>query len=140
VVLTWGNDPEDNLSQPTELSSGSFHVHTTSGLSGMATVTEPDWPPTVAEVSDVARPIGVGGGDVHLVVERDETISGGRSHVILRRFRLARPVQEEDDGGPVTPTKVMSYWIKATRAAGSRAGNDRLIDHFVRLTPLALDI
>jgi hypothetical protein len=72
-------------------------------------------PPTVAEICDVARAIG--DGDVRIIVNRDRTNLRRTQHVILGCLRLATMVREEDDGGPVVPRKVMSYWINALLGA-----------------------
>jgi len=78
-------------------------------------VAEPDSPPTVAEIRDVARAIGT--GDIRIIEKGDGTNLRRTRHVILRCLRLATLVQEEDDEGPVIPRKVIPYWIKALAPA-----------------------
>jgi len=78
-------------------------------------VAESDAPPTVAEICDVARAIG--DGDVRIVTNEDRTNLRRTQRIIFGCLRLAAMVQEEDDGGPVLPRKVMSYWVNALLAA-----------------------
>jgi len=78
-------------------------------------VPEPDLAPTAQEICDVARAIG--DGDVRIIVNGDRANLRGTQRVILGCLRLAATVQEEDDGGPIIPKKVMSYWINALVAA-----------------------
>jgi hypothetical protein len=99
---------------------GSFHVHTTSGLSRMDTTTalaswpnstdeiaeavsSPDSPPTVAEISDVAS--GIAGGDVRIAVDEN-------------RMNLRQRSMLSQDA--VGFRDVMSYWINALLPARGR--------------------
>jgi hypothetical protein len=64
-------------------------------------VADPDSPPIVAEIREVARAIG--DGDARLVEDGSRTNLGLRQHVILRWFR------RKVTGAPVAPKKVASH-------------------------------
>jgi hypothetical protein len=78
-------------------------------------VAEPDSPPIMAEICDVARAIG--DGDVRIIVNGDQATLRRTQYVILACLRLAAMVQEKDDGASVIPRKVISYGINALLAA-----------------------
>ena len=78
-------------------------------------VAEPDSPPTLVEIGDVARAIG--DGDVRIIVNGDRTNLRRTQHVIVGCL-LAAMVQEEDDGGPVVRVNAAICWIDAFLGAG----------------------
>jgi hypothetical protein len=111
---------------------GIVHVHTRKGLSGMDAITvfaswpnsidemiravaEPDSPPTLLEICDVARAIG--DGDVRIIVNGDRANLGRTQRVIVECLRTAM-VRNKEDGGPAIPMKAVSYWINALLGAG----------------------
>jgi hypothetical protein len=93
-------------------------------------VADPDWLSAVAEIRDVSRAIR--DGNARLIGDGGRTNLRPTRHVILRYLLLAMMVQEEGDGCPVVPKKVVSYCINAL---SERAAHHRLIDHFEPLRP-----
>jgi hypothetical protein len=70
-------------------------------------VADPDSPPTVAEIRDVARAIG--DGDARLIGDGGRTNLRLTQHVILGYLLLGTMVREEGGGGAVVPKKVVSH-------------------------------
>ena len=70
---------------------------------------DPDSPPTVAEIREVARAIG--NGDARLIRNGGRTNLRLTQHFILGYLLLDTMVQEEGDRGLVVPKKAVSYWI-----------------------------
>jgi hypothetical protein len=114
--------------------SGSFHIHTRSGLSRMDAiaalaswpnsideiahaVAHPDSPPTTAEIRDVGGAIGA--GNACIIVNGHQTNLRRTQHVILGCLPLVAIVQKDDDGSPVILKKVMSYSLDALLRAGT---------------------
>jgi len=116
-MLTQGDDAEDDISVASRTILGI--VPTSTREVGLALPTRGQIAETsprggrvgfaVAEVCDVAHAIGDGG--VRSIVNGDRT--NLRRTNLLGCLRSAALVQEKDDGGPVIPRKVMSYWINA---------------------------